>query len=278
MTSPKKRCGFTLVELLVVIAIIGVLVALLLPAIQAAREAARRTSCVNNLKNVALATINYHDQRGAFPIDEDYLFGGEQVVNLDALTFTWRNRDTTRVPKEGLDGGGWIVRVLPFMEQQALYDRFDIPDHGLNGDWNVRGRLGMNYTSDATFRAAVETQPPVLVCPSDEFGGRQANQWPYSDGGAVPFARDLFVATTCYKGNAGDGHFEFLDSFAPRTLHLQPVVPMLHWQRLFGDLLENQLHPRRRQNKRGDRWHEQHLSDWRDLAHRRQQCRLVERW
>ena len=67
MTSPSTRRGFTLVELLVVIAIIGVLVALLLPAVQAAREAARRTSCVNNMKNVALAAINCHDQQGAFP-------------------------------------------------------------------------------------------------------------------------------------------------------------------------------------------------------------------
>jgi prepilin-type N-terminal cleavage/methylation domain-containing protein/prepilin-type processing-associated H-X9-DG protein len=226
MTSLNSRRGFTLVELLVVIAIIGVLVALLLPAIQAAREAARRTQCVNNSKNVALAALNFHDVKKHFPIDEDYLTGGEQVVDLDALTFTWRNRDTTRVPKEGLDGGGWIVRVLPFLEQQALYDRFDIPDHGINGDWNIRGRLGMNYTTDATFRAAVETQPPVLVCPSDEFGGLQSNQWPYSDGLKVPFAAQLTVATTCYKGNAGDGHFEFLDSFAPQPPGLYTYNPL----------------------------------------------------
>ena len=229
MTRPSFRRGFTLVELLVVIAIIGVLVALLLPAVQAAREAARRTSCVNNLKNVALATINYHDQRGAFPTNEDHEGGGEQVVNLDALTYTWRNRDTSRVPKGGLDGGGWIVRVLPYLEQQPLYDRFDIPDHGLNGDWNVRARHGMNYTEDPTFRAAVETQPAVLVCPSDEFGGLRQGQWPYSNGtgpGAVPFAAELTVATTCYKGNTGDGHFEFLDSFAPQPPGLYTYNPL----------------------------------------------------
>ncbi|TWU28360.1 DUF1559 domain-containing protein [Bythopirellula polymerisocia] len=226
MTSPIIRRGFTLVELLVVIAIIGVLVALLLPAVQAAREAARRMSCVNNLKNVALAAINHHDQRGAFPIDEDYFNGNSvQEVDLDSLTFSWQPRTKFGIPKEGLDGGGWIVRVLPYLEQQALYDRFDIPGHGLNGDWNDRQNLGMNYTLDPTFRAAVETQPAVLVCPSDEFGGLQPNQFPYSDS-SVPFGRELTVATTCYKGNAGDGHFEFLPSFAPQPPGLYTYDPL----------------------------------------------------
>lgn len=227
MASPKKYSGFTLVELLVVIAIIGVLVALLLPAIQAAREAARRASCVNNLKNVALAAVNYHDQKGAFPIDEDY-YDSESIqdVNLDSLTYTWRNLRPDELPKGGRDGGGWIVRVLPFLEQQSLYDRFNIPGRGLNGDWNVKTALGMNFTLDATFRAAVETQPAVLVCPSDENGGLQSNQWPYSDGSAVPFARDLRVATTCYKGNAGDGHYEFQAAFAPQPAGLYTYNPL----------------------------------------------------
>ncbi|HEY3394991.1 MAG TPA: type II secretion system protein, partial [Lacipirellulaceae bacterium] len=111
--------GFTLVELLVVIAIIGILVALLLPAIQAAREAARRANCSSNLRNLALAALNYHDQRKHFPIDEDYYSGNSVMdVNVASQTFQYVPRNNFGVPPEGLDGGGWIARVLPYLEEQ----------------------------------------------------------------------------------------------------------------------------------------------------------------
>ena len=92
----QNRRGFTLVELLVVIAIIGILIALLLPAVQAAREAARRTECTNNMKQIGLALHNYHGPHRTFP-------PGGMVSN----------------------GLSYIVMLLPYMEQKALYDRFD---------------------------------------------------------------------------------------------------------------------------------------------------------
>jgi len=102
----KQANGFTLVELLVVIAIIGVLVALLLPAVQAAREAARRTQCKNNLKNIGLACITSHDTNGHFPTGG---WGWNWVGDADRGA-------GRRQP------GGWVYNILPYLEQTPLYD------------------------------------------------------------------------------------------------------------------------------------------------------------
>lgn len=106
------RRAFTLVELLVVIAIIGVLVALLLPAVQAAREAARRTQCKNNLKQLGLAMHNYHDTFRVLP--PGYVSNNPGVPNNSSWCRTG-----------GVQGAPWAVLILPFLEQGALHAKFD---------------------------------------------------------------------------------------------------------------------------------------------------------
>ncbi|HEV3023411.1 MAG TPA: DUF1559 domain-containing protein, partial [Pirellulales bacterium] len=99
-----KRTAFTLVELLVVIAIIGILIALLLPAVQAAREAARRAQCTNNLKQLGIALHNYHDIYKRFPIG--------YATDFYLPDIQWER-------------GGAMVRLLQFCEQKQLYDLLD---------------------------------------------------------------------------------------------------------------------------------------------------------
>jgi prepilin-type N-terminal cleavage/methylation domain-containing protein len=103
MIRAQKYAGFTLIELLVVIAIIGILVSLLLPAVQSARESARRATCMNNLKQVGLALLTYHDARNQFPL------GAYSAVQEDH-------------PAEE-DGLGWATQILPQLEEQAVYDK-----------------------------------------------------------------------------------------------------------------------------------------------------------
>src|SRR3954469_19697441 len=105
----RRATAFTLIELLVVIAIIAVLIALLLPAVQSAREAARRASCVNNLKQIGLALHNYHDGHGVFP---------------PGYSSLWKRDGTDYGIAEDDIGHGWAwgSMILPQMEQGTLYN------------------------------------------------------------------------------------------------------------------------------------------------------------
>src|SRR5687767_9977882 len=116
-----KRRGFTLVELLVVIAIIGVLVALLLPAVQAAREAARRMQCGNNMKQIGLGLQNYHDTFLSLPYGARarYVAGSPNPLPQGQTSI--------------LPGPSWYVGILPFCEQKNLYDLMDANDKAGQG-------------------------------------------------------------------------------------------------------------------------------------------------
>ena len=166
----RKVTAFTLVELLVVIAIIGILVALLLPAVQAAREAARRMQCTNNLKQFGLGLHNYHD------VFKGFAMGG-----------TGNNHPLPRA--------GWQTRILPFMEQAALFNQlhWDGPRPGvLYG--GVAGSVSRQVLADGD--EAGEKQVPYAMCPS--------NPWPKN----LPFATGAPKGTAnfaqaCYGGSIG---------------------------------------------------------------------------
>lgn len=132
-SSRRKKAGFTLIELLVVIAIIAILIALLLPAVQQAREAARRSTCKNNLKQIGLALHNYHDTYGQFPIaatgDRD---------NYPRIT--------------------WLVRILPNMDQAALYNQMDLSSNSTVVTQTL-----------ADGRVIREIPIPAYTCPTDSY-------------------------------------------------------------------------------------------------------------
>jgi prepilin-type N-terminal cleavage/methylation domain-containing protein/prepilin-type processing-associated H-X9-DG protein len=153
-TLQARTRGFTLIELLVVIAIIAILVALLLPAVQQAREAARRSSCKNNMKQVALALHNYHDVHGRFPM------GGAA-----GYTATPANQDV-------VDHWGWSSMILPQLEQAQLYDLFRVGDGNLVPHDPANMANVHDYrTSNAGTRELLMTQViPTFLCPSANGG------------------------------------------------------------------------------------------------------------
>jgi prepilin-type N-terminal cleavage/methylation domain-containing protein len=144
--STVTRRAFTLVELLVVIAIIGILVALLLPAIQAAREAARRVGCQNSLHNLAIGVLNYENAKKALP---------PAVEVAPSQNEIWGSSSELDVYVS------WIVRILPQMEDQTLADQFDLRKRIPDVAQNMRDKGNPQ-----------ETQPAILLCPSDTARGR----------------------------------------------------------------------------------------------------------
>ena len=171
MKRAKGQCtGFTLIELLVVIAIIAILVALLLPAVQQARAAARRSQCKNNLKQIGLALHNYHGNHKQFP--------PLMVFHSNNCCSRWWS---------------WMVMILPEMEQPALFKKFDLNLNAFGG------------TGPTVNRASTGTQIAVLACPSDVLS-QTVRQWNFGGSiGIVEYAHTAYLgnrgSTRALSGN-----------------------------------------------------------------------------
>jgi len=178
--ASARRHGFTLVELLVVIAIIGILVALLLPAVQMAREAANRTQCSNNLKQLGLALQNVHDKTKLFPP------GGAN----DQTTNNWGPVPGGVGPNAY--GVSWLVYILPAIEQQAMFQNMSNNLNGQRG-WGPNGNA--DYNSSLLHNVRISS----FWCPSTPMGRQVGNLWArYS-----PTQANYRVMTTTYPGICG---------------------------------------------------------------------------
>ncbi|MCA9035360.1 MAG: DUF1559 domain-containing protein [Planctomycetaceae bacterium] len=229
------RGGFTLIELLVVIAIIAILIALLLPAVQQAREAARRTQCKNNLKQIALACHNFHDVYNRMP--------PASVMDFDdKVDNAWD--DGGQYPGLGWDvapGQGVLFHLLPYIEQKNLYESAQAPkgfdDHSNPSYQNVKGVYKAG--TDTWFNTAADwtlhqTRMPMFECPSDPQQG-DATNW-YFFGFCNSGGTDSFYgigvtggtevgAPSSYLGVAGHisgvGYTRSGSTLTPCTAHLR---------------------------------------------------------
>jgi prepilin-type N-terminal cleavage/methylation domain-containing protein/prepilin-type processing-associated H-X9-DG protein len=168
MSSRKKLAGFTLVELLVVIAIIGILVAVLLPAVQQSRAAARRAECLNNLKQIGLAIASYESAQKMLPP------GRTGCDASNSILCRYQPRDK----KMGASG---FVHMLPYLEERTLFEQYDLRGTGI---W-MSTASGVSWKTLEKERA-ISQRPTVFVCPSSttlpESERPNYNNWTYKPG------------------------------------------------------------------------------------------------
>jgi prepilin-type N-terminal cleavage/methylation domain-containing protein/prepilin-type processing-associated H-X9-DG protein len=228
------RSAFTLIELLVVIAIIAILIALLLPAVQQAREAARRTTCKDNLHNLGLAVHNYADVYQQLPLT---VFGNQVAP-------TWS--DGTK--------GSYMVRLLPYMDYAPLFNALDFERNWetdcASACWTPQGPPG---TANVSFEAQTDPQGKLyrhviiemLICPSDsgaDLDGHSArscyalsmgNQLMPAQGGPWGAACVLYPGNNFGTGAAGHGNQE-------AGVDISGVLSRINWASRFGDLVDGQ--------------------------------------
>lgn len=205
----SRRHAFTLIEMLAVIAIIGVLMGLLLPAIQASRESARRTACTNKLRQIGVAITGFYDAFGHYPLAKQ----ANSEIMVPSQFYFWPNhligvrRSDGSFPLGLEQVGSWLLRVQPFMEEPAAPDI-----------WANAATLSAVYAAhDEVKRITV----PGYLCPSDSMAGQGNNPWGYAMNSYLAISgNNEHVDNDGHASNATNGAFptqSWLSSPRPRV-------------------------------------------------------------
>lgn len=201
-----RRQGFTLIELLVVIAIIAVLIALLLPAVQQAREAARRSQCKNNLKQLGLAMHNYHDVSNQLPISGGY-------ATSDNLYRAWVGGNHRK--------GSVLVKILPYVDQAPLFSKID---------------FNIDIEATANSNLVRRQKLAVFTCPSDPSGGYNANTDLALSNYSPSVGAQRMINCATYPGNQfGNGPNE---PFTNNPMQVSGLFAMEAWGARFSQVTD----------------------------------------
>ena len=196
MNQKRRSKAFTLVELLVVIAIIGILVAMLLPAVQQVREAARRTQCANNLRQCTLACLLYESANSRFPPGQNENSNGGSRTSSPVVPRKNSVKSGRRI--------AWGFFLMPFIEQQNLYDQFTLPNNTDGFDKNWFNSVGPDGTP------LVSTIIPAYICPSDASPDGEFNRfWTHEATNAIGDSLHSKANYTVCFGASNQGTYGF---------------------------------------------------------------------
>ncbi|MDX1945575.1 MAG: DUF1559 domain-containing protein [Pirellulaceae bacterium] len=207
-----QRRGFTLVELLVTIAIIGILIALLLPAVQAAREAARRTACLNNIRQLAIATQNHHQARNTLP-----MYSCRTSAVVPAVTGLGAAADATC---NGDPEGGWFVHLMPYLELGNLYDVLAVDGKLGRSTVTVSPQIGTPGRAGSPATPATTTTSTSTVYPRECTKVTTSTTHPGATTGHVGHSYEPGTSTTTTTTT-----YDCPPGYGPTTVTTTRVVP-----------------------------------------------------